>query len=446
MGFGISDEVLEKILAEPWTTPSDLGFVYTNPRTQHKHTPYIRPVAPKIETTTVVKTVDKTSSKRENENYIFLQAVIGQIASAFTGGIYNAFKSQEYKQMFDSVKEHFDSTARALNLGVQSTASYTDKVEKARRYLFDGVSEQIFYHITHGHFDKPSFRNIVDDTIYLMQQWQILPNAETRSKKKEVFFGYYINRFGLSESQFHCCPNCGAVLINGVANCPNCFLNVGDFRNKEQTAETRVIPAAKEIDVHEILRQRDALDKELQDIRAEFEIMAARLADVENGTDETLRLRAEVERLSNVVREKDTAITAMSDFIRGTQQSESTATEKRILIIGDSLLDEQEMIAVSVEVGFEAGMLEFQTDYGKIKRFAARIRNDAKYAGIIVGAVPHKVQNLGNATSLSTLFKGEGYPFTVEARTYQGDLKITLESLRKALSNLMFHLISKGLM
>ena len=64
---------------------------------------------------------------------------------------------------------------------------------------------------------------------------------------------------------------------------------------------------------------------------------------------------------------------------------------------------------------------------------------------LVIGAVPHKVSKLGDASSLSTLFRGSGFPFLVEARTYQGELKITKESLRRALNDMMFHLLSMGL-
>ena len=105
----------------------------------------------------------------------------------------------------------------------------------------------------------------------------------------------------------------------------------------------------------------------------------------------------------------------------------------------------QEVFDLSAQIGIDPDMLDILDDFSKIKKVAGRIKNDDRYAGIIIGAVPHKVSKLGDANSLSTLFRGNGFPFLVEARTYQGELKITRESLRRALNDMWGHLLSMNL-
>ena len=133
----------------------------------------------------------------------------------------------------------------------------------------------------------------------------------------------------------------------------------------------------------------------------------------------------------------------MSNYI--CENTKDKIENKKVLIIGDIPMNLQEVFDMSAQIGIAPEMIDILDDFSKIKKLAGRIRNDDKYAGIIIGAIPHKVSKLGDSSSLTTLFRGSGFPFLVEARTYQGELKITKESLRRALNDMMFHLLSKGL-
>ena len=145
------------------------------------------------------------------------------------------------------------------------------------------------------------------------------------------------------------------------------------------------------------------------------------------------------------IREKDQAINAYKNHINGAG-TPSSNDHLKILVIGEYTLTEQETRSIATTVGISYEALEFFGEYSKIKNFAARIKGDSKYAAIIVGAVPHKVKNLDGASSLSVLFRREGYPFVVEARTYQGELKFSKESFQRSLSKVAGHLMSKGLL
>jgi hypothetical protein len=53
---------------------------------------------------------------------------------------------------------------------------------------------------------------------------------------------------------------------------------------------------------------------------------------------------------------------------------------------------------------------------------------------VILGACPHKVQNLGDWSSLIEKCKNtEGMPIAIDARSRSGELKVTKESFREAL-------------
>ena len=53
---------------------------------------------------------------------------------------------------------------------------------------------------------------------------------------------------------------------------------------------------------------------------------------------------------------------------------------------------------------------------------------------MILGACPHKVQNLGDWRSLVEKCKNtEGMPIAIDARSRSGELKVTKESFREAL-------------
>nr|MCR4960298.1 hypothetical protein [Lachnospiraceae bacterium] len=87
----------------------------------------------------------------------------------------------------------------------------------------------------------------------------------------------------------------------------------------------------------------------------------------------------------------------------------------------------------------------FETDYAKIVSFAGRLNAGANgYAALILGAMPHKVANLGDWSSLvEKCRQSDSLPDAYDARSRSGELKVTKESFKKALMDICLDLKKK---
>ena len=112
----------------------------------------------------------------------------------------------------------------------------------------------------------------------------------------------------------------------------------------------------------------------------------------------------------------------------------------KILVIGGKNLGVNVMQGIAKDVGFEKQDFEF-VDYDKAKSFTERIRTEGKYRAIIIGACPHKTRNSGAYSSPVEMFKRtEGMPYTADARSKTGKLKVTKQSFREALMDVYTYL------
>ena len=106
----------------------------------------------------------------------------------------------------------------------------------------------------------------------------------------------------------------------------------------------------------------------------------------------------------------------------------------KILILGASALDVKTMNGIAKLYGFRKDDFEYEVEYDKLVNFAGRSSKLEKYSAVILGAIPHKVQNLGDWSSFVEKCKNtEGMPFAIDARSKSGELKVTKESFREAL-------------
>ena len=430
MGFGISDEVLEKILAEPWTAcgsgyyaPSKYTPSYTPPR-RSIYTPSSTPTTPVV---TPLANPSKAKSKESDKNISLLSAIYNHIKGLYADR--EAFWSDEYKNIVSQVHEYFNNIIEVHSIATVYTTNADNK--KAQSYLFDGFSESIFYYLTHNTLTKPKLRSIVEDTLRLVRKWNMF-EIDEGAISKQVFFNYYINRYGLSKNEYHCCPHCGSDIIQGLYNCPNCY------------AQTDIVPIRKPRNVIEAVTPDSTNITQIDDTTSRLQIKLRESdEEIKRVLEANEDLQRENERLRAEIEGKDNAIKAMRDHIADNDTVRAEC--KKVLIIGDIPMNVQEVFDLSAQIGIDPDMLDILDDFSKIKKVAGRIKNDDRYAGIIIGAVPHKVSKLGDASSLSALFRGNGFPFLVEARTYQGELKITRESLRRALNDMWGHLLSMNL-
>lgn len=161
-------------------------------------------------------------------------------------------------------------------------------------------------------------------------------------------------------------------------------------------------------------------------------------------------LRQENERLRVELGEKEKQLAQLQTQVETTFSSETKSTDvhkcfrrnQTLLVIGDSSIRVHILRGIAKTFGFDNDELEFK-DYNEIKTFAPRIQPyNNRHIGIIVGPVPHSVKDRGACSSFLQKIKGDGYPYVVEAREKSGKLKLTKESFREALKEIIVHLQS----
>ena len=98
------------------------------------------------------------------------------------------------------------------------------------------------------------------------------------------------------------------------------------------------------------------------------------------------------------------------------------------------------MQGIAKTYGFAKNDFEF-VDYDKAKGYTDRIKREGQYSAIIIGACPHKtVGTRGYSSTVEMLKQSEGMPYTADARSKSGTLKVTKESFREALKGVCANL------
>jgi hypothetical protein len=113
-----------------------------------------------------------------------------------------------------------------------------------------------------------------------------------------------------------------------------------------------------------------------------------------------------------------------------------------VLIVGDLAMKKHDVQGIAKEFGVGHSQLEF-VEYLEAKQYRfENLQYASKYAGIILGPVPHKVSDLEGHTSLVTLLQSSGYPHTFVANQ-GGELKLSKQLLKKGFADVVAHYNSK---
>ncbi len=138
------------------------------------------------------------------------------------------------------------------------------------------------------------------------------------------------------------------------------------------------------------------------------------------------------------IRSYNSASTTSEDLVKEpTEGHDLLGRRGKILVLGASALDTRTMQGIAKYYGFKKDDFEYVVDYDKIKSFCGRSSMLDRYSAVILGACPHKVQNLGDWSSLIEKCKNtEGMPIAIDARSRSGELKVTKESFRTALAEI----------
>ena len=463
MSFGFSDEVMERMVAGLFWSPGDSsisgGYINTSVTGAHNTQPgkMATSIPAPPERAPMSKPVYTDAEKFFSSSYL---AYRNTEQPEFRKGLY----SQPVIASLNNIADYYECFFKESQLNKTRfiEAASDEYSGNAGEYLFDGIVKNLFPAIESGVLPKADFRDTVDDLFQLMQLWGIAIDKSNGSKRSGVY-KYLQSKYGLKESPFFCCPYCGTPLIKGIAYCPSCFENSKDeekianrfaperYKKVKQEEQQKEVPSrldeAEEQIAEEVAQAAD--DKaELEAHVKELEATIKKLTDsgyqLRNSYDSQISdLLDTINQLRVIIKEKDDELRGYSDSIKSEQGSAQSRVRSKILIFGACELNEALVFKIARETGLNPDTLDIRGDYKKLKNEAMRIKKDASYTGIILGPVPHKVKG-SNATSPIEYFKGPGFPFTVEAKTYSGTLKITEQSLRDAFSKMYNHMLAMG--
>ena len=107
---------------------------------------------------------------------------------------------------------------------------------------------------------------------------------------------------------------------------------------------------------------------------------------------------------------------------------------RKLLIISDKHLQRNIVMGICSNYGFDKKDINYFDEYGKLPFSFEKIRYNSPYDTIIFGSIPHSMTGKGNYSSIIEMLKNEeGYPHIEECKTNSGELKMTKESLKRAL-------------
>lgn len=449
MGFGLSDETMEKIRDSLWYDPA-YSIKGTIPSRHSYSTPQHRKKQQTHRYIPQEKLLSTPSYTDLNPQERFLASTYYAIHSASK---HLQPKSQLIGGRLEQMEDYYLSIFNVLKLDTSKVAfaAQKDFDPAAGDFLISGFVDMLLPYCDMPTFTKPDFRNAIDDIYSLASLWTT--NQKAHSNRTTFFYEYVQKRYGLQESDFFCCPYCGTPLIQGIAFCPKCLENSRDTTTPRYKP-LRILKKATEKEHNAIVSDIKAEDtkslqlrqseNEKRELLKQLELFKEHSAKEQQHHDEKLQeLQNTITRLSKMLEERDQAISAMKQHISGTA-SDPKYSKNKILIFGATTLDKQELQLIANDVGLNDIELVCQTDYVKLKQYAARIKKDTSFVGIILGPTPHKIKEEQGAASPSSYFSGAGFPFTIEAKTYSGQLKLTRESLHTAFHLMYQHLITTG--
>lgn len=190
----------------------------------------------------------------------------------------------------------------------------------------------------------------------------------------------------------------------------------------------------------------------IDDLEKENADLTQKIHDLQNQMAELLRKNQDYEHILAEKKAVIRRLTANEYRIDGLNKSLKNGQEKghallegrkKILVIGRTDISTEKLTGVSKGYGYEKNDFVFWDDYGKIKSYAERLDcGTYSFSGIIAGPMPHKVSGLGECSSFIEKMKRPGFPHMEEARSENGELKLTKHSFRKALEKMTRYLMA----
>jgi len=198
-------------------------------------------------------------------------------------------------------------------------------------------------------------------------------------------------------------------------------------------AEFRFNQMEEEITIGLLLEKMDSMQSYMEELLCVIEKMEAKdqaeIADLRKKNEE---YKQAMVQMRTFMQEEDAELEARREDDNCSGHA-LLGNHNKILVIGGEELGVNIMQGIAKTYGFEKKDFEF-VDYAKAKDYTDRIRRDGKYSAVIFGACPHKISaGAGYSSAIEKFKQLEGMPYTTDARTQSGELKLTRESFRAAL-------------
>lgn len=109
----------------------------------------------------------------------------------------------------------------------------------------------------------------------------------------------------------------------------------------------------------------------------------------------------------------------------------------KILVVGDSRVNKNDLIGIAKSIGIRENRLEFELDYTRLHNYDfGNLRNSMTYSDVLVGPLPHRVEGIDGYSSFLAMVEAnpEDFPKIIRLES-ANELKITKESFKNGLLN-----------
>ena len=116
----------------------------------------------------------------------------------------------------------------------------------------------------------------------------------------------------------------------------------------------------------------------------------------------------------------------------------------KILVIGNSRVNKNDLYGIAKSLGIRRDILEFELDYIRIHNFDFNnLRNSMVYSDVLVGPMPHRAEGIDGYSSFLAMADShpEEFPKIIKLQS-SNELKITKESFRNGLQNTRYAQLS----
>lgn len=119
------------------------------------------------------------------------------------------------------------------------------------------------------------------------------------------------------------------------------------------------------------------------------------------------------------------------------QYSYYDINNSKILVVGDSRVNKNDLIGIAKKIGIRENRLEFELDYNRLHNYDfSNLKNSMTYSDVLVGPLPHKVEGIEGFSSFLSMVDDspEDFPKVIKLEA-SNELKITKESFKNGLLN-----------